>query len=254
MLVVVDGMRSDIMLKTNHSFLDYIEKNGLYTWSGTSVFPPVTLPVHFSMFHGVAPQRHGILSNLFTPQVRPVKGICELLFENKKTSALFYGWEHLRDLANPGCWKYMQFYNMSFNPDSDVLIQRATIKYLEQDKPDFVFCYLGETDDTGHAYGFGKKEYQEKINRALGLVKELYEKEKDNYDFLILADHGGHDQTHGDNIPEDMTVPIVLLGEDIEPGIMQSASVIDVAPTVAAILGIEPDKDWKGKSLYKSKI
>jgi hypothetical protein len=39
--------------------------------------PSVTLPCHTSMFRGVTPERHGITTNTWTPQVRPVPSIID---------------------------------------------------------------------------------------------------------------------------------------------------------------------------------
>ena len=37
--------------------------------------PSVTLPCHMSLFHSVDPDRHGITTNGYVPQVRPIKGM-----------------------------------------------------------------------------------------------------------------------------------------------------------------------------------
>ena len=71
-----------------------------------TVFPSVTLPCHMSMFHSVPPQRHGVLSNTYTPQVRPVSGLFDQAKMAGKTTAMFYGWEQLRDLGRPGSMTY----------------------------------------------------------------------------------------------------------------------------------------------------
>lgn len=62
----------------------------------------VTLPCHMSLFHSVVPQRHGILTNIYVPQVRPVKGLFEILTGQGKKCAMFYSWEELRDISGPG--------------------------------------------------------------------------------------------------------------------------------------------------------
>ena len=64
----------------------YTENEGrrhLYPTAQT-VMPSVTLPCHMSLFHSVAPDRHGILTNTYTPQVRPINGICEQLHLYKR--------------------------------------------------------------------------------------------------------------------------------------------------------------------------
>ena len=65
-----------------------------------------------------------------------------------------------------------------------------------------------------------------------------------------MADHGGHDRTHGTEMPEDMTIPLFFYGEDFTPGeIKDDVSLLEIAPTIAAIMGVEPDRDWEGRSI-----
>lgn len=47
-------------------------------------------------------QRHGTLSNAYVVPVRPVSGLFEVLNMSRKKSAMYYGWEQLRDIARPG--------------------------------------------------------------------------------------------------------------------------------------------------------
>ena len=48
-----------------------------------------------------------------------------------------------------------------------------------------------------------------------------------------------------------MTTPMFIIGGGFEPEtvISSDVSILDVAPTVAAILGVEEEKYWVGKSL-----
>ena len=34
----------------------------------------------------------------------------------------------------------------------------------------------------------------------------------------MTADHGGHNRNHGDDVPEDMTIPVVLKGKRFPSG------------------------------------
>ena len=72
----------------------------------------------------------------------------------------------------------------------------------------------------------------------------------EDYAVIITADHGGHDRIHGSDLPEDMTTPLLLLGNGIDTSRkLSDVSILDVAPTITKLLGIEPDEDWEGKSL-----
>ena len=76
---------------------------------------------------------------------------------------------------------------------------------------------------------------------------EAFEEE---YTILIMTDHGGHDRTHGLVIPEDMTIPFFFCGKDFPAGEnVSGATLLDLAPTIAELMGFDPDPDWEGKSL-----
>ena len=97
-LILVDGMRPDAVEQSGHSVVAELKAHSAYSMKATTVMPSVTLPCHMSLFHSVTPQRHGILTNTYVPQVRPVKGLCEVLRGAGKKNAFFYNWEELKDL------------------------------------------------------------------------------------------------------------------------------------------------------------
>lgn len=71
-----------------------------------------------------------------------------------------------------------------------------------------------------------------------------------SYTTTILADHGGHDRMHGTDLPEDMTIPLFILGKDDEAGIeIENANIKDITPTVTKLLCVERDGDWEGKEI-----
>jgi len=72
----------------------------------------------------------------------------------------------------------------------------------------------------------------------------------EDYTVIITADHGGHDRLHGTDLPEDMTIPIIINGENFEAGkVLKNANIKDIAPTVTKLLDAEPDDEWEGKSI-----
>ena len=245
-------MRPDGFLSCGNPFAADLMKKGTYTMHGKTVFPSVTLPCHMSMFHSVPPQRHGITTNLYMPPVRPVNGLMEQIHAAKKTCGFFYGWEPLRDIARPGSLNYAGYARARSYEYSDRILTDQAIDYVKKYAPDFVFLYMVETDEKGgHDHGWMSEEYLRRISIALDNVKAVMEQCPD-YTFIITADHGGHDRIHGLDIPEDMTIPLIMVGEDFIPEKeISGVSILDVAPTVADLLKIEPAPEWEGKSLLQ---
>ncbi len=250
-LISIDGMRPDGLKMCGNSYVEELEKMCTYTYTGQSMNPSVTFPCHFSMTHSVTPERHGILTNTYVPQVRPVVGIFEKIRNAGGESAMFYGWEPLRDIAMPGALSFSTYINAYKKESSDTALTDEALRIIEENKPDFAFLYMVETDEKGgHDNGWMSKEYLYRISIAIDNVKRIINAFGDEYSVIIMADHGGHDRSHGSTLPEDMTVPFFFFGKEFEKEKkVEGLSLLDIAPTIAKIMGIEPEKEWEGKSL-----
>lgn len=250
LVILVDGMRPDA-LKDFPQAQSIIQKSA-YAMQAKTVMPSVTLPCHMSLFHSVDPTRHGTTTNIYAPQVRPVKGLCEVLYENGKTSAFFYNWEELRDLTRPDSLEFSYFRrgrNIGYGK-ANTIVTDAAIEYLSSNDTDFAFLYLGYTDAAGHQYGWMSEEYKKALENSWENIARLVSVLPDDYTVIITADHGGHDRMHGTDLPEDMTIPLIIMGKDFEAGTeIKNANIKDIAPTVARLLGVTPDEEWEGKSL-----
>ena len=253
-LISIDGMRPDGLKACKNPFVAELEKMALHSYEASSMFPSVTFPCHFSMTHSVTPQRHGILTNTYIPQVRPVKGIFEKVREARMVASMYYGWEPLRDIALPGMLRYSTFIGAYMEESSDTVLTDKAIEQISAKKPDFAFLYMVETDEKGgHDNGWMSDAYLERISIAISNAKRVIEKFSDEYSIIIMADHGGHDRSHGTEMPEDMTIPLFFIGDRFEAGkvIEEPVSLLDIAPTIADLLGLEAEPEWEGRSLAK---
>ena len=250
-LISVDGMRPDGFLQCGHPFADEMRALGAHTLDARTVFPSVTLPCHMSMFHSVPPERHGITTNQYTPMARPLNGLLEQIKQAGGKSAMFYGWEPLRDIARPGSLKYAEYLNARCEEDTDRKLTAAAIRRIAASDPDFTFLYLVETDEKGgHDNGWMTEAYLGYIRTAIDCVRQVWEAYGDTHAILVTADHGGHGRSHGSDAPEDMTIPMFFLGKPFAPGeAFKNVSILDLAPTVADLMGVPRDPDWEGRSL-----
>ncbi len=247
-LISVDGMRPDGLKACGHPFVAALEAQSTYTYGAQTVFPSVTFPCHFSMTRSVPPQRHGILSNTYVPQVRPIKGLFEKIAEVGGVSAMFYGWEPLRDIASPGSLQFATYVNAYQEDSSDTVLTDAAMELIDRHHPDFVFLYMVETDEKGgHDNGWMSEEYLRRIGLAMDNVQRVIRRFGEEYTVVVMADHGGHDRGHGSDLPEDMTIPLFFRGPDFTPGReLAGASLLDVAPTIAAVMGVSREPEWEG--------
>ena len=198
-----------------------------------------------SMFHSIEPERHGTLVNTYMPQVRPVDGLFEQLKKADKVSAMFYGWEPLRDISRPGSLKCAEYINAYSFEHTDAMLTDRALDYINLAKPDFVFLYMVETDEKGgHDNGWMSEVYLDYINRAISNVKRVIEETKGEYTVIVTADHGGHDRSHGSDMDEDMIIPMMFYGKQFTPGKeISGVSLLDIAPTIAEIMGIQNGRE-----------
>ena len=253
-LISIDGMRPDGLRACKNPYLAELEARSTYTYSGRSMVPSVTFPCHFSMTHSVTPQRHGILSNTYVPEVRPVEGLFERIKQAGGVSAMFYGWEPLRDIALPGSLKFSTYINAYMKESSDTALTDEALRVIEENKPDFAFLYMVETDEKGgHDNGWMSEEYLRRISIAIDNTKRIIDAFGDEYSVIIMADHGGHDRSHGSTCPEDMTVPFFFYGKEFAGGNeIEGVSLLEIAPTIAHIMGVECEQEWEGHSIIQS--
>ena len=250
LLILVDGMRPDALSGIPQA--QTILQTAASTMTAQTVMPSVTLPCHMSLFHSVDPARHGTTTNTYAPQVRPVKGLCEVLAAKGKRSAFFYDWEELRDLTRPGSLDHACFYSgdrLGYDRTGD-LLTAAAIEYLQSDAPDFAFLYFGAPDMAGHSHGWMSEQYRNALRHSFENIERVLAILPEDYTVILTADHGGHGRMHGTDLPEDMTIPMAVIGKDFEQGRdLGFANIKDIAPTVVKLLNVEPDDEWEGKSL-----
>ncbi|GIX07234.1 MAG: hypothetical protein KatS3mg115_1637 [Candidatus Poribacteria bacterium] len=257
LLVSIDGLRPDGLQQAQTPHLDRLIARGAVHWTVRSVMPSATLPCHTSMFRSVLPERHGITTNRFTPLVRPVPSVTDVVHRAGRPTAAFYNWEELRDLSDPGSLNAAFFWRNCYVPEGDHVVADWAARFLTEHEVHFAFLYLGHVDVAGHNFGWMSPEYLQAVHNAdaaLGTVLEALEEIDllEETAVLVLSDHGGHERTHGTDAPEDMTVPLVAAGPGVRTGgveLKEPASLLNVAPTVTALLGIAPAQEWDGQPL-----
>ncbi len=251
-LVTLDGVRPDAIQQAHTPHLDRLMAGGAYTLNARSVMPSMTLPCHMSIFHSVPPQRHGTLSNDYHPSARPLPGLFEQVHEANLRGGIAYGWEPLRDLSRPLSltWSYFHRLDLANLLTADMPIVAAAADVIVKRALDFLFVYIGATDEAGHFYQWMSDEYLRQVEIADGQVGVLLDVMTADDTMLVEADHGGHDRMHGTNSPEDMTIPWMVWGRGIRQGhlVEQPVTLLDTAPTVAALLpNVKPAPQWEGR-------
>lgn len=256
-LISIDGMRPDGMMQADAPHLHALRQRGASTLQARTVMPSVTLPCHNSMLRGVDVPRHGITTNVFQPLARPVPSLLDMAHRHNKRVGFFYNWGELRDLSEPSSLDVGYFVNNTYQPQGDLDVTQAAINHQVQNPFDLLFVYLGHTDSMGHKYGWMSPEYLTAIGNASRCVDEVLqtvERSGCEATVLLLSDHGGHGQSHGTEMPEDMTIPWILSGKGIRVGhtLETPVRIFDTCPTLAALLGLPAAQEWEGKIITEA--
>jgi len=252
LLCIIDGLRPDALAATPTPTLDALRARGRWTLSARTVMPSVTLPCHMSLFHSVDPGRHGVVTNLWTPQVRPVPGLFDIAHLAGLRTAAYYNWEPLRDLWRPGALQAGSYWADNRSPEGDTRVAEEAARSIVADGIDLAFLYLGHVDECAHRHGWMSPEYLAAVAHADACLGAVVEALPADALVIALADHGGHERSHGTELPEDMTVPLVMApANDGQAGaaLPEGATILDVAPTLGAALGLRVPEEWEGRAL-----
>lgn len=248
--IMLDGLRPDAISPDTTPNLVRFMAEGASTLTARSVIPSITLPCHTSIFHSVPPERHGIVENVWHPMARPVVGLVDHLRLYNKRSTYIYNWEPLRDLNRPERLFASYYRDTEYQLTGDEFIAETAIAHFNQGGSHFTFVYFGTIDLAGHFFGWMSDQYIKQATTVDALMGKVLEAIGAERTVIIQSDHGGHERTHGTEMPEDMTIFWTVGGKGIRAGhlIERDISLLDTAPTIARLLKVPLPAEWEGSA------
>ncbi len=144
------------------------------------------------------------------------------------------------------------FYTPGEDSSADVDVLYASVPWLEDADFKLVLIHLDQVDYAGHhqggPLGEGWQSAARRVDNMLQTIAAHLDLEQDT--LLVISDHGQIDQGgHGGDDPVTLIEPFVLLGAGVIPGQYGDVEMVDVAPTVAALLGISIPASSQGRGL-----
>jgi hypothetical protein len=133
------------------------------------------------------------------------------------------------------------FYTAGEDKLADRQVVDAALPWLRSGQYQLVLIHLGQVDYAGHHEGGPvDPRWNAAANRADNLLQEIASSIDLNQDtLLVISDHGQIDLGgHGGQEPIVLTEPFVLVGKGVLAGNYGDVQMVDLAPTVAAILGM----------------
>lgn len=256
--VLIDALREDTSLKPDvMPFLNELRKQG--AWGTMHSMPPsYSDPGYSVLMIGAWPDiSDGPAMNLEyedTPTWTQDNLFSAAHRAGLKTAVSGYYWfEKLipQQAVNAG------FYTPGEDAAADREVVDAALPWLESGGYQFVLIHLDQVDYAGHYEG-GPRDlrWDAAANRSDNLLREIATTLDLNQDTLIvLSDHGQIDRGgHGGHEPITLIEPFVMVGAGIKPGHYPDFLQIDVAPTIAALLGTNIPASSQGQPLIEMLI
>lgn len=134
----------------------------------------------------------------------------------------------------------VSFYTAGEDQVADRQVTDAALPWLHEGKYQLVLIHLDQVDYAGHHEGGPiDPRWDAAATRADDLLKEIATAMDLNQDtLLVISDHGQIDMGgHGGQDPIVLLEPFVMVGKGVIPGKYGDIQMVDVAPTVAAMLG-----------------
>ncbi|MFH1024414.1 MAG: alkaline phosphatase family protein [Planctomycetota bacterium] len=257
-IVSLDGLRPDAIPKAEAPVLQGLIRQGAFA-KARGTMPTDTLPSHVSLVTGLEARRHGVDWNDSRGGNVEFPTVFSTVKQAGRTTALFFAKGKLRYLARPGDVDF------TYGPEPDGFSRRdvsaagiaaAFASEWPRRKFALTVVHFAEMDAAGHSTGWMSSDYIRELNfvdQAVGiLVKTIGDAAlSDKTVFIVTADHGGMDHTHGGDSPEEITIPWICVGPNVSPGlsVKNPVRLVDTAPTALAFLGLVFPKGIDGKAV-----
>lgn len=243
-LVVIDGL--GLTRSYGLPTLDHLRTRGVDA-KASAAFPTLSRPGYVTIVSGVPPRWSGVRTNAFDTAVKVDSLITRAHAAGRRVA-------YVSDISRG--------IPVLFGPELDDSTLTPWPGGIEHAIPrvlgagtDLVIVLLSGVDEAGHAEGADSDAYRAasrlEDDRVARVVSSL---DLDLDTIIVTADHGHIDRGgHGGVEPEVVEVPLIMAGAGVRPGALVSgARLEDVAPTIAALLGIPAPGQSEGLPLVEA--
>ncbi len=142
------------------------------------------------------------------------------------------------------------FYTPGEDREADRQVVQAALPWLTDSAHQLILIHLDQVDYAGHHEGGARDP---NWNAAAGRVDELLRQIASQLDLsqdtlLIVSDHGHIDQGgHGGQDAVVLEEPFLLTGAGVKSGDFGDIQMVDIAPTLAALLGVNLPASSQGR-------
>jgi Glycosyl transferase family 2/Sulfatase/Type I phosphodiesterase / nucleotide pyrophosphatase len=254
-VIVVDGLNRSRLWQAHASALDRLAREGTEYLCVEPAYPARTVVCFSSMLTGSPPEEHGMRSN-FAPRLGVrTESVFDVLERHGRRGRLV-GIAHLLDPFGEEVVRSVTSVQPTDRIDHSLVA--AAQEVVEREDPDLLVLQLLAADQLGHVRGVRSREYLAQVEESDRHVERFLEwlRERGNLEratVILMADHGqgrgigGHGHLDWGERP----VPLVVYGQGALAGAVshEPRSVLELAATVSALLGVEPPSAARGRPL-----
>ena len=245
--------------------IKWMMEHGAYTLKKRSVLPSSSAINWASMFNGACTEQHGYTQwGSRTPEIPSAAvnshGIFPTIFSilreqhPEAETACMMEWDGIKYLVDSLAISHVVVAS-DYGQYPDRLCQLAE-EYIKAKKPTLAAICFDQIDHAGHKEGHDTPAYYESIAQIDRYVGRIVQATKDagiydNTVFIITADHGGKEYTHGGISLLEMETPFIICGKGIKEGyeITDAMMQFDVAATIAEVLRLKRPQAWRGQPI-----
>ena len=263
-LIVIDGVRPDVLVGANTPNFDALTAEGSYTWNAWTVTPSITIKAIPSIYTGATPEVHGVTDwdgEIYAETIVEV-------FEEAGLPCAIVGQDPIL-----GGYSVTYCTGYYYHPEADENFTSTAIEWFIEYRPFFLTIYNPMPDRRGHAYGHESAEYREAIEDADYHVGRFVQMLKDQgvYDRTLIAittDHGMTGTSHGYGYENDMRIFSIWRGPGVKENYQMVDNVyippsttygetyvahriIDIAPTMTSLVGLRAPENSEGNIIHQ---
>jgi len=253
--ILVDALREDTSLKPEvMPYLNALRQQG--AWATMHSLPlSYSEPGYTTLLVGAWPDLHdGPAANLEYEDIPTFTQ--DNLFSAAERAGLrtaISGYHWFEKLV-PQDAVHASYYTPGEDRVADEQVVAAALPWLATEAYQLVLIHLDQVDYAGHHEG-GPQDprWDEAARRADDLIRQISASLDLTQDtLLVVSDHGQIDRGgHGGDEPVVLTEPFVLAGAGVLPGRYADIYMVDVSPTLAALLGANLPATTQGRPLVE---
>jgi predicted HD phosphohydrolase len=250
LVISVDGLAPRAITQSTMPNLCALARAGGACFTARTIVPSITVPAHASMFRGVPAETHRLVDNTPLPPEGDASSFLAAARAAGRSTASVMCWLPLDGLIEADAADHRVAFAAGYDAADDVTVTAHVRRLIDEQQPEVTLAYLVATDLAGHTHGWDSAEYVEAAQLVDTRLGELTEIAGPDAAIVVTTDHGGVGRHHADPVIDTLETFVVVRSPAVAPGsVWTTASILDIAPTVADLAGAAPDPLWVGRSL-----